>query len=138
MSRVTEYTDEEEKPLRVEPEHGGDGGNEGGERTSRLPKLSLVGRIGDFYHNVKLEMRKTTWPTRTEVWSTTLVVLIAVLFFGFYLWGVDWIVTLGFLFLEGKVKGGFSLTGFQWLVVVIVGIISVLAMTMYLKSDRRA
>jgi preprotein translocase subunit SecE len=136
MSRVTEYTEEEEKPLR--PERGGDGGDEGGERTSKLPKLSLGGRIGDFYHNVKLEMRKTTWPTRTEVWSTTLVVLIAVLFFGFYLWGVDWLVTLGFLFLEQRVKGGFFLTGFQWLVVVIVGIISVLAVTMYIKSDKRA
>ena len=138
MSRVTEFTEEEEKPLRAEPERGGDGGDEGGERTSRLPKLSLGGRIGEFYHNVKLEMRKTTWPTRTEVWSTTVVVLIAVLFFGFYLWGVDWLVTLGFLFLEEKVKGGFFLTGFQWVIVTIVGIISVLAATMYFKSDRRA
>src|SRR5215217_7280519 len=100
MSRVTELTEEEEKPLRVEPERAGDGGGDGGERTSRLPKLSLGGRIGDFYQNVKLEMRKTTWPTRTEVWSTTVVVLIAVLFFGFYLWGVDYLVTLGFQALE--------------------------------------
>ncbi|HVG20184.1 MAG TPA: preprotein translocase subunit SecE [Blastocatellia bacterium] len=136
MSRVTEYTEEEEKPLRTG--HGGGGGDEGGERASRLPKLSLGGRIGDFYQNVKLEMRKTTWPTRTEVWSTTVVVLIAVLFFGFYLWGVDRLVTVGFLFLEEKVRGGFFLTGFQWVVVVIVGIVSVLAMTMYFKSDRRA
>ncbi|HEX8089060.1 MAG TPA: preprotein translocase subunit SecE [Blastocatellia bacterium] len=138
MSRVTEYTEEEEKPLRVEPERGGGGGDDGGERTSRLPKLSLGGRIGDFYQNVKLEMRKTTWPTRTEVWSTTVVVLIAVLFFGFYLWGVDRLVTLGFLFLEERVRGGFFLTGFQWVVVAIVGLISVLAVTMYFKSDRRA
>jgi preprotein translocase SecE subunit len=135
MSRVTEYTDEEEKPI---PRRDGDGGDEGGERTSRLPKLSLLGRIGDFYQNVKLEMRKTTWPTRTEVWSTTVVVLIAVLFFGFYLWGVDWLVTLGFLFLEESVRKGFFLTGFQWFVVAIIGIVSVLALTMYLKSDRRA
>jgi preprotein translocase SecE subunit len=138
MSRVTELTEEEEKPLRAEPERVGDGGDDGGERTSRLPKLSLGGRIGDFYQNVKLEMRKTTWPTRTEVWSTTVVVLIAVLFFGFYLWGVDWLVTLGFLFLEERVKGGFLLTGFQWFVVAIIGIVSVIAISMYLKSDRRA
>jgi preprotein translocase SecE subunit len=137
MSRVTEYTEEEEKPLRVQPERSGDGGDEGGERTSRLPKLSLGGRIRDFYQNVKLEMRKTTWPTRAEVWSTTVVVLIAVLFFGFYLWGIDRLVTLGFLFLEEKVRGGFFLTGFQWVVVAIIGIISVLATTMYFKSDRR-
>jgi preprotein translocase SecE subunit len=138
MSRVTEYTEDEEKPLRAGSERGGDGGDEGGERTSRLPKLSLGGRISDFYQNVKLEMRKTTWPTRTEVWSTTLVVLIAVLFFGFYLWGVDWLVTLGFLFLEERVKSGFFLTGFQWFVAVIIAIISVIAISLYFKSDRRA
>jgi len=80
------------------------GGDEGGERTSKLPKLSFGGRIGEFYQNVKLEMRKTTWPTRTEVWSTTVVVLIAVFFFGFYLWGVDRLITLGFEALEQAIK----------------------------------
>lgn len=58
------------------------------------------GRLGRFYHDIKLEMRKTTWPTRNEVWSTTVVVMIAVFFFGFYLWGVDWLVTKGFEYLQ--------------------------------------
>ena len=69
-----------------------------------MPKLSPLGRLGEFYQNVKLEMRKTTWPTRTEVWSTTVVVLIAVFFFGFYLWGVDRLITLGFQALEHAIK----------------------------------
>ena len=99
MSRVTEFPDEEGRLPR------GEGGEEGSEqRTIKLPKLSLGGRIGDFYHNIKLEMRKTTWPTRQEVWSTTIVVLIAVVFFGFYLWGVDRLVTLGFEYLEKAIR----------------------------------
>jgi preprotein translocase subunit SecE len=100
MSRVTEV--EEEQSLSEEPVRRS-GGDEGG-GPSRLRKLSLFGRIGEFFQAVKLEMRKTTWPTRTEVWSTTVVVLIAIVFFGFYLWGIDRIVTLGFEALERAIR----------------------------------
>ena len=100
MSRVTEFPDEEE-PLREEPSRGDEGG---GRAPLKLPKLSLGARIQEFYHAVKLEMAKTTWPTRTEVWSTTVVVLIAIVFFGFYLWGIDRVVTLGFEALERAIR----------------------------------
>src|SRR5262245_12331785 len=99
MSRVTEYPEDEE-PLREEPARGDE--REG--RAIKLPKLPLATRIREFYHAVKLEMSKTTWPTRTEVWSTTVVVLLAIVFFGFYLWGVDRLVTLGFEALEKAIK----------------------------------
>jgi preprotein translocase subunit SecE len=98
MSFAKEYTEDEAKPSRSDD----DGGND---VISKLPKpSSFFGRIGRFYHDVKLEMRKTSWPTRNEVWSTTVVVLIAVVFFGFYLWGVDALVTLGFEQLEKVFK----------------------------------
>ena len=99
MSRVTEFPDEEE-PQREEPSRG----DEVGKTPFKLPKLSLGARIREFYHAIKLEMAKTTWPTRTEVWSTTLVVLIAIVFFGFYLWGVDVVVTAGFEALEKAIR----------------------------------
>jgi preprotein translocase subunit SecE len=99
MSRVTDFPDEE-GPLRDEPSRT----DEGGERGIKLPKLSYLGRLSDFYQAVKQEMRKTTWPTRSEVWSTTVVVLLAIVFFGFYLWGVDRLVTLGFQALERAIK----------------------------------
>jgi preprotein translocase subunit SecE len=104
MSRVTEV--EEEEGLSEEPVRraSGEGGGDEGGGPSRLPKLSLFGRIGEFYQAVKLEMRKTTWPTRTEVWSTTVVVLIAIVFFGFYLWGIDMVVTIGFEALERAIR----------------------------------
>jgi len=101
MSRVTEVTEEEEH-LNEEPVRRAGGDDGGG--AFKLPKLSLGARIRDFYHAVKLEMAKTTWPTRTEVWSTTVVVLIAIVFFGFYLWGIDRVVTLGFQALERAIK----------------------------------
>jgi preprotein translocase subunit SecE len=99
MSRVTEFSDDEER-LQEEPARGGDSGK----TPFKIPNLSLGGRIKEFYHAVKLEMAKTTWPTRTEVWSTTVVVLIAIVFFGFYLWGVDMVVTVGFEALEKAIR----------------------------------
>jgi preprotein translocase SecE subunit len=104
MSRVTEITEEEEN-LSEEPVRRGSGDQgDGGGGPIKLPKLSLGGRISDFYQAVKQEMRKTTWPNRGEVWSTTVVVLLAIVFFGFYLWGVDQLVTLGFQALEKAIK----------------------------------
>lgn len=103
MSRITDYSEDDDRSLNEEPASRASV-EEGGERESKLPKLSFGGRISEFYQNVKLEMRKTTWPTRTEVWSTTVVVLIAVFFFGFYLWGVDRLITLGFEALEQAIK----------------------------------
>jgi preprotein translocase subunit SecE len=103
MSRVTEMTEDEEH-LSEEPVRrgGDDDGGAGG--SFKLPKLSYGTRIREFYHAIKLEMAKTTWPTRTEVWSTTVVVLIAIVFFGFYLWGVDMVVTVGFEALEKAIR----------------------------------
>ena len=102
MSRVTEFPDDEQS-LREEREEREVTG-ESGKSTLKMPKLSLGTRIRDFYHAIKLEMAKTTWPTRSEVWSTTVVVLIAIVFFGFYLWGVDRLVTVGFEALEKAIR----------------------------------
>lgn len=101
MSRVTEFS-EDDKQNRVEDKSQDE--DSGGGRSISLPQLGWGKRISTFYHDVKLEMRKTSWPTRNEVWSTTLVVLIAIVFFGFYLWGVDRLVTIGFEFLEKTVR----------------------------------
>jgi preprotein translocase subunit SecE len=43
----------------------------------------------DFVHEVRVEMRQVTWPSRHDVVSTTFVVIIAVGFFGLYFFGVD-------------------------------------------------
>ncbi len=42
-------------------------------------------RTRRFLHDVRLEMRNVTWPSWNDVKSTTVVVLIATFFFGFYL-----------------------------------------------------
>ena len=42
-----------------------------------------------FLTEVRNEMRRVTWPSRREVYATTLVVILTSVFFGLYLFGVD-------------------------------------------------
>ncbi len=42
-----------------------------------------------FYGDVKTELKKVTWPSKKEVYATTLIVIITVFFFGIYLFVVD-------------------------------------------------
>jgi preprotein translocase subunit SecE len=46
-------------------------------------------RLRQFLHEVRVEMRQVTWPTMDDVKSTTVVVILTVFFFGFFLFAVD-------------------------------------------------
>jgi preprotein translocase subunit SecE len=46
-------------------------------------------RLANFLRDVRAEIRKVTWPSRNEVYSTTIVVIFATFFFGFYLYFMD-------------------------------------------------
>ena len=48
-----------------------------------------------FYTDVRSEMKKVSWPSRQEVMGTTVVVVVAVFFFGFYLGLVDYLLAMG-------------------------------------------
>jgi preprotein translocase subunit SecE len=43
----------------------------------------------EFLHDVRVEMKAVTWPTKDDVISTTWVVIATVAFFGVFLWLVD-------------------------------------------------
>ena len=57
----------------------------GGER--RGPQWLTTSRA--FLTEVRNEMRRVTWPSRREVYATTIVVILTSAFFGLYLWGID-------------------------------------------------
>jgi preprotein translocase subunit SecE len=42
-----------------------------------------------FLTEVRNEMRRVTWPSRKEVYATTMVVILTSAFFGIYLWSLD-------------------------------------------------
>ena len=47
------------------------------------------GRSRRFLSEVRNEMARVTWPSRKEVYATTIVVILTSIFFGIYLYGID-------------------------------------------------
>jgi preprotein translocase SecE subunit len=46
-------------------------------------------RLAQFLHDVRQEMKRVSWPTLGHVQNTTLITLVAVIFFAVYLFAVD-------------------------------------------------
>jgi len=55
-----------------------------GERVS-----GTINNSREFLHDVRVEMKQVTWPSREDVVATTWVVVATVAFFGVFLWIVD-------------------------------------------------
>ena len=51
-----------------------------------------IERVRLFLSEVRNELKRVTWPSRKEVYATTVVVIVTSIFFGIYLFGVDFIV----------------------------------------------
>ena len=66
------------------------------------------GRLVQFLHDVRAEMKRVSWPTLTHVQNTTIITLIAVIFFAVYLFVID----LGMSYL---------IFGLEWAVSKIAG-----------------
>jgi preprotein translocase SecE subunit len=47
------------------------------------------GRLGQFLHDVRAEMKRVSWPSLHHVQNTTIITIIAVIFFAVYLFVVD-------------------------------------------------
>ena len=47
------------------------------------------GRGRRFLTEARSELGRVTWPTRREVWATTIVVILTSMVFGIYLYAVD-------------------------------------------------
>ena len=58
-----------------------------------------------FYLDVRGEMKKVSWPSRDEVFGTTMIVIASVFFFGLYLGLVDAILSQGFKVVLEKFTG---------------------------------
>ena len=59
------------------------------ERGLAGPRTGFIQRTSQFLRDTRAEMRRVSWPTATEVKNTTIITLIAVVFFAIYLFGVD-------------------------------------------------
>ena len=59
------------------------------EASIMVPVKEWWPRTRDFLRDVWVEMKKVSWPGRSEVVGTTVVVIVACFLFGFYLFIVD-------------------------------------------------
>jgi preprotein translocase subunit SecE len=62
------------------------------ERGLTGPRTGPIERAGNFLHDVRTEMKRVSWPSANEVKNTTIITIIAVIFFAIYLFGVDQII----------------------------------------------
>ena len=68
-------------------------GGTGAELTRKV--TGTVTRTREFLHDVRVEMKQVTWPSREDVVATTWVVIATVAFFGVFLAIVDKLVQMG-------------------------------------------
>ena len=66
------------------------------EHVSGFSLLSPTGKVGQyphrlrsFFHDVRVEMKQVNWPSRLDVWSTTIVVIVTVAFFALFFFFTD-------------------------------------------------
>jgi len=81
---------EAEKVEKAGKSRGDDSGSSSGVASGALGWLPRkYAEVKAFLVEVRSELKKVTWPSRAEVYQTTLVVIGTSIFFGFYLWGLD-------------------------------------------------
>jgi preprotein translocase subunit SecE len=59
------------------------------ERGLSGPPAGPLGRLSQFLRDVRAEMKRVSWPSVKEVKNTTIITLVAVIFFAIYLFLVD-------------------------------------------------
>ncbi len=68
---------------------GGEGGGGRRERGVAGPRAGFFTRMTQFLRDVRAEMKRVSWPTLNEVKNTTIITIVAVIFFSIYLFIVD-------------------------------------------------
>jgi preprotein translocase subunit SecE len=81
--------------VKVKNEESQSGGIIGGAGNLGGKITGTVNDTREFLHDVRVEMKQVTWPSREDVISTTGVVIATVFFFGVFLAAVDWLVQMG-------------------------------------------
>ena len=74
--------------------------------------MKFLKKIGDSFRNfiefmkeTRKELNNVSWPNRQELIGTTIVVIVAVFFFGVFLWVVDLLVAPTMQFIIRQLSG---------------------------------
>ena len=78
------------------------------ERGLSEPRDGFFERVGKFVRDVRAELNRVSWPSRLQVRNTTIITIIAVIFFAVYLFAVDHVLSFGIEQLQRFVNWIFS------------------------------
>ena len=53
----------------------------------------MIGKVNEFFANVKAELKKVTWPAKKETYASTTIVIVLVLLSAVFLGGVDMVLS---------------------------------------------
>ena len=87
---IEETSDVPSGPPPASVRTGASSGGGGEKRPKKAAgEQNLFARIRQFLHDTRAEMRRVSWPGANMVKNTTLITLVAVVFFALYLFAVD-------------------------------------------------
>lgn len=58
------------------------------------PHTGPLSRVRGFWDELRTELRQVIWPSWEQVWQTGLVVIASVIFYGVYLFLVDYVLRI--------------------------------------------
>lgn len=61
-------------------------------KSGKSPRPNIFARLGSYFRDVRSEMKRVVWPGRTEVLNSSLVVIVALIFFSLFIALTDFIV----------------------------------------------
>jgi len=82
-----------------------DAPKKGGRQAGTPKKPSLFARLKGYLVGVFAEMKRVVWPSRKEVLNSTLIVIVTLIFFGIFMFVIDWLATGGMDILIGIAAG---------------------------------
>lgn len=58
-------------------------------KPSKPSKPGLFSRLIDYLKGVKLELKRVVWPNREEIINSTIIVIVTLIFFSIFTFGID-------------------------------------------------
>ena len=61
----------------------------------------MLGKFGNFIQETKQELNKVTWPSRSELWQATLLVIVTTFLMAIFIGAVDGVLSIAMRVLLG-------------------------------------
>jgi preprotein translocase subunit SecE len=72
------------------------------QESSAKKKVNPIKAIAGFFKELRSEMKKIVWPTRQQLINNTVIVIIAIVVIGAFVWIFDGLLGLGVMNILGR------------------------------------